>query len=231
MENLLKPDFFNTPNDMVKTMMSTVISATLPKTTNTKLTKPVNFTLKHIRVRDWNVFLSNLRTDEHLKTSNIQCYTIFCMFFLLFAGVWPKRFPVLCVLEYQRVDCRWLFCFKDQQQLHCVFLCSSVHIRSHHANQPPIRGTRTFIVSIEEQHRFGTHVLWHVSSERLKAERVEFGVCDRGAGVLQFGPVDLCPLSVDSYVWLDSGSLWLCPAGSWRLCQGTVSCLIFLLFV
>ncbi len=77
MENLLKPDFFNTSNDMIKTMMSTVISATLPKTTNTKLTKPVNFTFRHIRVRDLNVFLSNLRTDEHLKTSNIQCFNIF----------------------------------------------------------------------------------------------------------------------------------------------------------
>ncbi len=73
MENLLKPDFFNTSNDTIKTMMSTVISATLPKTTNTKLTKPVNFTFRHIRVRDWNLFLPNLRTDEHLKTSNIQC--------------------------------------------------------------------------------------------------------------------------------------------------------------
>ncbi|XP_048062908.1 adhesion G protein-coupled receptor E3-like [Megalobrama amblycephala] len=51
-ENLLKPDFFNTSNDTIKTMMSTVISATLPKTTNTKLTKPVNFTLKHIREFD-----------------------------------------------------------------------------------------------------------------------------------------------------------------------------------
>ncbi|XP_048054344.1 adhesion G protein-coupled receptor E1-like [Megalobrama amblycephala] len=52
MENLLKPDFFNTSNDTIKTMMSIVISATLPKTTNTKLTKPVNFTLKHIREFD-----------------------------------------------------------------------------------------------------------------------------------------------------------------------------------
>ncbi|KTF92086.1 hypothetical protein cypCar_00037326 [Cyprinus carpio] len=52
MENLLKPDFFNTPEDTIKTMMSTVISATLPKTTNTTLTKPVNFTFRHIRVRD-----------------------------------------------------------------------------------------------------------------------------------------------------------------------------------
>uniref|UniRef100_A0A673GB53 Mucin-5AC-like n=1 Tax=Sinocyclocheilus rhinocerous TaxID=307959 RepID=A0A673GB53_9TELE len=52
MEKLLKPDFFNTPKDTIKTMMSTVISATLPKTTNTKLTKPVNFTLKHIREFD-----------------------------------------------------------------------------------------------------------------------------------------------------------------------------------
>ncbi|XP_059407367.1 adhesion G protein-coupled receptor E3-like [Carassius carassius] len=52
MENLLKPDFFNKSNDTIKTMMSTVISATLPKTTNSKLTKPVNFTLKHIREFD-----------------------------------------------------------------------------------------------------------------------------------------------------------------------------------
>ncbi|XP_067260269.1 adhesion G protein-coupled receptor E3-like [Chanodichthys erythropterus] len=52
MENLLKPELFNTSNDTIKTMMSTVISATLPKTTNTKLTKPVNFTLKHIREFD-----------------------------------------------------------------------------------------------------------------------------------------------------------------------------------
>ncbi|XP_026108955.1 uncharacterized protein LOC113081134 [Carassius auratus] len=52
MEKLLKPDFFNTSNDTVKTMMSTVISVTLPKTTNTKLTKPVNFTFRHIREFD-----------------------------------------------------------------------------------------------------------------------------------------------------------------------------------
>ncbi|XP_052467227.1 adhesion G-protein coupled receptor G2-like [Carassius gibelio] len=58
MENLLKPDFFNTPKDTIKTMMSTVISATLPKTTNTKLTKPVNFTLKHIRKLDPSSSLS-----------------------------------------------------------------------------------------------------------------------------------------------------------------------------
>ncbi|ROL41056.1 Adhesion G protein-coupled receptor E1 [Anabarilius grahami] len=58
MENLLKPDFFNTSNDTIKTMMSTVISATLPKTNNTKLTKPVNFTLKHIREFNPNGSLS-----------------------------------------------------------------------------------------------------------------------------------------------------------------------------
>uniref|UniRef100_A0A8C1P7L2 Uncharacterized protein n=1 Tax=Cyprinus carpio TaxID=7962 RepID=A0A8C1P7L2_CYPCA len=58
MENLLKPDFFNTPEDTIKTMMSTVISATLPKTINTTLTKPVNFTFRHIREFDLNGFLS-----------------------------------------------------------------------------------------------------------------------------------------------------------------------------
>ncbi|XP_073779157.1 adhesion G protein-coupled receptor E3 isoform X2 [Danio rerio] len=52
MENLLKADFFNTTNNTINTMMSTVISVTLPKTTNTKLTKPVNFTFRHIRKFD-----------------------------------------------------------------------------------------------------------------------------------------------------------------------------------
>ncbi|XP_073689188.1 antigen WC1.1-like, partial [Garra rufa] len=58
MENLLKPDFFNTTKNTVKTMMSTVISATLPKTTNTKLTKPVKFTFRHIRKIDSSSSLS-----------------------------------------------------------------------------------------------------------------------------------------------------------------------------
>nr|XP_055060125.1 adhesion G protein-coupled receptor E3-like [Misgurnus anguillicaudatus] len=58
MENLLKPDFFNTSDNKVNTMMSTVISATLPTTTNKTLTKPVNFTLKHIREINDSVNLS-----------------------------------------------------------------------------------------------------------------------------------------------------------------------------
>ncbi|XP_066511260.1 adhesion G protein-coupled receptor E3-like [Hoplias malabaricus] len=48
MENMLKPSFFNPTNNSVKTMMSTVVSATLPKTPNTQLSTPVNFTLQHI---------------------------------------------------------------------------------------------------------------------------------------------------------------------------------------
>ncbi|KAG9262763.1 hypothetical protein AMEX_G24613 [Astyanax mexicanus] len=59
MNNMLKPDFFNTTgNDTVKTMMSTVVSATLPKTSETRLTKPVNFTMKHIKETDPNGTLS-----------------------------------------------------------------------------------------------------------------------------------------------------------------------------
>ncbi|XP_056310101.1 adhesion G protein-coupled receptor E1-like isoform X3 [Danio aesculapii] len=52
MENLLKADFFNATNNTVNTMMSSVISVTLPKTTNTALSKPVNFTFRHIREFD-----------------------------------------------------------------------------------------------------------------------------------------------------------------------------------
>ncbi|KAL1250985.1 hypothetical protein QQF64_018781 [Cirrhinus molitorella] len=83
MENLLKPDFFNTSNDTIKTMMSTVISATLPKTTNTKLTKPVNFTFRHIREFDpssslscvyWNISEWIVEGCSVLKTNS--SYTV-----------------------------------------------------------------------------------------------------------------------------------------------------------
>ncbi|XP_042578924.1 adhesion G protein-coupled receptor E1-like [Cyprinus carpio] len=70
MENLLKPDFFNASNDMIKTMMSAVISATLPKTTNTKLTKPVNFTLRHIR------------SDSLMELLNLVCVIVLVFFSL-----------------------------------------------------------------------------------------------------------------------------------------------------
>ncbi|XP_035390601.1 adhesion G protein-coupled receptor E3-like [Electrophorus electricus] len=58
MLSFLKPSFFNTTNNTVKTMMSTVVSVTLPKTNNTHLTEPVNFTLKHIVELDPEGFLS-----------------------------------------------------------------------------------------------------------------------------------------------------------------------------
>ncbi|XP_016114715.1 adhesion G protein-coupled receptor E3-like [Sinocyclocheilus grahami] len=83
MENLLKPDFFNTSNNTIKTMMSTVISDTLPKPTNTKLTKPVNFTLKHIREFDpsgsvscvyWNISEWIVEGCSVLKTNS--SYTV-----------------------------------------------------------------------------------------------------------------------------------------------------------
>ncbi|XP_066516705.1 adhesion G protein-coupled receptor E3-like [Hoplias malabaricus] len=48
LSSFLKPTFFNTNDKTIKTMMSTVVSATLPTTNNTQLTTPVNFTLKHV---------------------------------------------------------------------------------------------------------------------------------------------------------------------------------------
>ncbi|XP_030634729.1 adhesion G protein-coupled receptor E3-like [Chanos chanos] len=52
MSEILKPTFFPSKKDTVNTMMSTVVSASLPKTTNKTLINPVNFTLKHIRETD-----------------------------------------------------------------------------------------------------------------------------------------------------------------------------------
>ncbi|XP_036413133.1 adhesion G protein-coupled receptor E3-like [Colossoma macropomum] len=58
MASMLKPSLFNSTANTVKTMMSIVVSATLPKTTNTQLTKAVNFTLKHNQEMDPNGTIS-----------------------------------------------------------------------------------------------------------------------------------------------------------------------------
>ncbi|XP_058626163.1 adhesion G protein-coupled receptor E3-like isoform X2 [Onychostoma macrolepis] len=112
MLNLLKPDFFNTPNNTIKTMMSTVISATLPKTTNTKLTKPVNFTFRHIREFNpsgslscvyWNISEWIVDGCSVLKTNS--SYTVCsCVHLSTFALIMqtsrpPERDPLLELLN------------------------------------------------------------------------------------------------------------------------------------
>ncbi|KAF4118215.1 hypothetical protein G5714_000266 [Onychostoma macrolepis] len=112
MENLLKPDFFNTSNHQIKTMMSTVISATLPKTTNTTLTKPVNFTFRHIREFDpsgslscvyWNISEWIVDGCSVLKTNS--SYTVCsCVHLSTFALIMqtsrpPESDPLLELLN------------------------------------------------------------------------------------------------------------------------------------
>ncbi|KAG7491251.1 hypothetical protein MATL_G00001120 [Megalops atlanticus] len=50
MKDVLKAEFFHMENDTIKTMMSNVVSASLPNTKNTTLPEPVNFTLRHLTV-------------------------------------------------------------------------------------------------------------------------------------------------------------------------------------
>ncbi|XP_058236598.1 uncharacterized protein LOC131346879 [Hemibagrus wyckioides] len=49
MAAILEPTFFNTFRDTEKSIVSMVVTATLPKATDSSLTKPVSFTLKHIK--------------------------------------------------------------------------------------------------------------------------------------------------------------------------------------
>ncbi|KAL6482065.1 hypothetical protein MHYP_G00101450 [Metynnis hypsauchen] len=58
LSSVLDPSLFSTTNATQKTMMSTVISAILPRATNQTLTTPVNFTMKHIGEIDRNGILS-----------------------------------------------------------------------------------------------------------------------------------------------------------------------------
>ncbi|KAL1281199.1 hypothetical protein QQF64_000002 [Cirrhinus molitorella] len=106
MENLLKPD---TSEDIVKTMMSTVISATLPKTTNTKLTKPVIFTFRHIREFDpsgslscvyWNI--SEWIVDGCSVLETNSSYTVCsCVHLSTFALMQVSSHPPKVITEAQ----------------------------------------------------------------------------------------------------------------------------------
>ncbi|XDV16743.1 hypothetical protein PO909_016313 [Leuciscus waleckii] len=101
MENLLKPDFFNPSTDTIKTMMSTVISVTLLKTTNAKLTKPINFTFKHISEFEpgsslscvyWNISEWIVDGCSVLKTNS--SYTVCsCVHLSTFAVIMQTRRP------------------------------------------------------------------------------------------------------------------------------------------
>lgn len=50
MSDILKPIFFNTTIQTNKTMMSAVVSVSIPQITSKSLTRPINITLKHINV-------------------------------------------------------------------------------------------------------------------------------------------------------------------------------------
>ncbi|XP_047659464.1 adhesion G protein-coupled receptor L4-like isoform X2 [Tachysurus fulvidraco] len=64
MEDILEPSF-NTFTDTDKTIMSVVVSATLPKNPNPKLTEPVNFTLKHMKELAPNNILTCMYWDQN----------------------------------------------------------------------------------------------------------------------------------------------------------------------
>ncbi|XP_058236623.1 adhesion G protein-coupled receptor E3-like isoform X2 [Hemibagrus wyckioides] len=53
MANILKPSFFSLMSNTNKTMMSTVVSATLPMTSSKSLTKPVQFAFKYTEETEW----------------------------------------------------------------------------------------------------------------------------------------------------------------------------------
>ncbi|XP_030636334.1 adhesion G protein-coupled receptor E3-like [Chanos chanos] len=101
MEEMLKPSLFRTENDTVKTMTSRVVSAFLPKTTNKTLTKPVNFTLRHIKEMDpkglldcvyWNV--SEWVVDGCSITETNSSYTVCsCVHLSTFALIMQTKRP------------------------------------------------------------------------------------------------------------------------------------------
>ncbi|XP_030636337.1 adhesion G protein-coupled receptor E3-like [Chanos chanos] len=100
MAEMLKPSLFRSENNTVNTMMSTVVSASLPKTTNKTLTKPVNFTLKHISKWDpegnlscvyWNIseWIEDGCSIENSNSSYTVCSCVHLSTFALIMQTKP----------------------------------------------------------------------------------------------------------------------------------------------
>ncbi|XP_058236627.1 adhesion G protein-coupled receptor E3-like isoform X5 [Hemibagrus wyckioides] len=69
MANILKPSFFSLMSNTNKTMMSTVVSATLPMTSSKSLTKPVQFAFKYTETlgQSANLFCVYWKETEWVK--------------------------------------------------------------------------------------------------------------------------------------------------------------------
>ncbi|XP_030636324.1 uncharacterized protein LOC115817201 [Chanos chanos] len=111
-DEMLDPSLLHPKNNTVNIMMSPVVSAFLPKTPNKILTKPVNFTMRHIKKMDpkgllhcvyWNV--SEWVVDGCSITETNSSYTVCsCVHLSTFALIMqtqrpPKRYYLLKLLS------------------------------------------------------------------------------------------------------------------------------------
>ncbi|KAI4888961.1 hypothetical protein NFI96_030611 [Prochilodus magdalenae] len=196
MASMLKPSLFNTSNNAVKTMMSMVVSATLPKTTNTNLTTPVNFTLKHSAELHPNGTLSCVYWNntewivdgcELLQTniSHTVCSCVHLSTFALIMQVNPPSTgddsdPLLELLSMVAVGVGLLF-------LSLSLLTFALCRRNLKVNVVP---RINLCISL-----FLAHLLFILTQEFLQYIRADQLMCAVLAGVLHF-------LFLSAFVWM-----------------------------
>ncbi|KAI4872504.1 hypothetical protein NFI96_028426, partial [Prochilodus magdalenae] len=196
MATMLKPSFFNTSNNAVNTMMSMVVSATLPKTTNTNLTTPVNFTLEHIAEFDPNGTLSCVYWNNtewivdgcdllQSNSSHSVCSCVHLSTFALIMQVNPPppgydSDPLLDVLSIVAVGVGLFF-------LSLSLLTFALCRRNMKVNVVP---RINLCISL-----FLAHLLFILTQEFLQYIRADQLMCAALAGVLHF-------LFLSAFVWM-----------------------------
>ncbi|KAL7845282.1 hypothetical protein AOLI_G00234740 [Acnodon oligacanthus] len=196
MASMLKPNFFNTTNNTVKTMMSIVVSATLPKTSNTQLPRPVNFTLEHIEEIDPNGTLSCVYWNDTVwvedgcsllqtNSSHSVCSCVHLSTFALIMQTNPNQAsedsdPLLELLNTVAVAVGLFF-------LCLSLLTFAVCHQNMRVNLTPLIN---LCISL-----FLAHLLFLLTQEFLQDIRTNQQLCAVLAGVLHF-------LFLSAFVWM-----------------------------
>ncbi|KAI4887046.1 hypothetical protein NFI96_019116, partial [Prochilodus magdalenae] len=195
MAGMLKPSLFRAATNTEKMMMSDVVSATLPKTANTQLGKPVKFTLKHLAEIHpssviycvyWNDTKWVVDGCERLQTnlSHTVCSCIHLSTFALIMQINPptgdNSDPVLDLLNTMAVAVGLVF-------LSLALLTFALCRRNLRVNIAPLIN---LCISL-----FLAHFLFLLTQGFLQHIQTDQVVCAVLAGVLHF-------LFLSAFVWM-----------------------------
>ncbi|KAG5278117.1 hypothetical protein AALO_G00095380 [Alosa alosa] len=201
LSSVLTADLFHTINDTMKTMMSAVLSASLPKTQNKVLPNPANITMKHIQSLDPQGVLSCVYWNSsawvvdgcdvtQTNATHTVCTCVHFSTFALIMQVQAERPPETKQIELlNRVGV----------SIGLVFLALAVMTFALCRWKPQVNITAHLNLCIS---LFLAHLLFLLIQEFIHLIRPHKVVCTVLSGVLHY-------LFLSSFAWMLLETIWL----------------------